>query len=74
MLGVEIVKDRASKEPAPELGVAITHRCLEFGLSVNIVQLPGMGGVLRIAPPLTISNQEIDLGLTIIDRAFAACA
>ena len=54
MLGLEIVRDRATKQAAPKLGEAITRRCLEFGLSVNIVQLPGMGGVFRIAPPLTI--------------------
>jgi 2,2-dialkylglycine decarboxylase (pyruvate) len=33
---------------------------------MNIVKLPGMGGVFRIAPPLTISEEEIDLGLKII--------
>jgi 2,2-dialkylglycine decarboxylase (pyruvate) len=70
MLGLEVVKDRASKQPAPELGEAITRRCLELGLSLNIVQLPGMGGVFRIAPPLTISNEELDLGLSILDQAF----
>jgi 2,2-dialkylglycine decarboxylase (pyruvate) len=31
-----------------------------------------MGGVFRIAPPLTISDDEIDLGLSILDQAFAA--
>jgi len=71
MLGLEIVRDPTTKEVAPELGEAITRRCLELGLSLNIVQLPGMGGVLRIAPPLTISNEEIDLGLSILDRAFS---
>ena len=74
MLGVEIVKDRASKEPAPELGAAITRRCLELGLSMNIIQLPGLGGVFRIAPPLTISDEEIDLGVAILEQAFAACS
>jgi 2,2-dialkylglycine decarboxylase (pyruvate) len=71
MLGLEIVRDPTTKEVAPELGEAITRRCLELGLSLNIVQLPGMGGVLRIAPPLTISNEEIDLGLSILDRAIS---
>jgi 2,2-dialkylglycine decarboxylase (pyruvate) len=71
MLGMEIVRDPTTKEVAPELGEAITRRCLELGLSLNIVQLPGMGGVLRIAPPLTISNDEIDLGLSILDRAIS---
>ena len=72
LLGLELVKDRRSKAPAPELGAAITRRCMALGLSMNIVQLPGMGGVFRIAPPLTISNEEIDLGLSILADAFAA--
>ncbi len=70
--GVEIVADRESKAPAPELGAAIARRCMVLGLSMNIVQLPGMGGVFRIAPPLTVTEYEIDLGLDLLDRAIAS--
>ncbi|MBV8190223.1 MAG: aspartate aminotransferase family protein [Alphaproteobacteria bacterium] len=69
LLGMEIVKDRQGKESAPELGVRITRRCLELGLSMQIVQLPGMGGVFRIAPPLTVSDSEIDLALDLLGQA-----
>ena len=69
LLGVEIVADRTSRKPAPETGSAISRRCFELGLSMNIVQLPAMGGVFRIAPPLTVSDAELDLGLDILDRA-----
>src|SRR3954469_9381350 len=69
LLGVEIVGDRASRKPAPETGAAISRRCFELGLSMNIVQLPAMGGVFRIAPPLTVTDAEIDLGLSILDQA-----
>ena len=69
LLGMEIVKDRESKEPAPELGHAISDRCLELGLSMNIVRLPGMSGVFRIAPPLSVSREEIDLAVSILDQA-----
>jgi 2,2-dialkylglycine decarboxylase (pyruvate) len=72
MLGMEIVRDRHTKEPADELGARISRKCMELGLSTNIVQLPGMGGVFRIAPPLTVTDDEIDLGLSILDQAFAA--
>jgi 2,2-dialkylglycine decarboxylase (pyruvate) len=68
-LGVEIVADRASKAAAPELGSAIARECMALGLSMNIVHLPGMGGVFRIAPPLTVSDAEIDLGLDLLGRA-----
>ena len=71
LVGMEIVGDRASKKPAPELGAAITRRCFELGLSMNITALPGMGGVFRIAPPLTITDDELDLGLAILDEAMA---
>jgi 2,2-dialkylglycine decarboxylase (pyruvate) len=69
LLGVEIVADRESRKPAPETGAAISRRCFELGLSMNIVQLPSMGGVFRIAPPLTVKDAELDLGLDMLDRA-----
>ena len=74
LLGIDIVKSRAGKESAPDLGVAITRECMKLGLSMNIVQLPGMGGVFRIAPPLTVSDEEIDLGLDLLMRAIGAVA
>jgi 2,2-dialkylglycine decarboxylase (pyruvate) len=73
LLGMEIVKDRASKEPADGLGAAITRECMQLGLSMNVVQLPGMGGVFRIAPPLTVSDAEIDEGLDLLGKAIAKC-
>ncbi|WP_298438697.1 aspartate aminotransferase family protein [Ottowia sp.] len=73
LLGLEIVKDRASKEPADGLGAAITRECMSLGLSMNVVQLPGMGGVFRIAPPLMVSDAEIDQGLDLLGQAIARC-
>jgi len=74
LVGLEIVSDKDSKKPAPELGAAITRRCFELGLSMNITALRGMGGVFRIAPPLVISDDELDLGVSILDQAIADVA
>jgi len=71
--GIELVTDRASKQPADRLGQAVTGACLERGLHLNIVQLPGMGGVFRIAPPLTVTEAELDTGLEILDAALTEC-
>lgn len=68
-LGVEIIRDEASRAPDHELGARIAREAFRRGLNMNIVKLPGMGGVFRIAPPLTISEDEIDLGLRIIGEA-----
>ncbi|MGA8046254.1 MAG: aspartate aminotransferase family protein [Dermatophilaceae bacterium] len=67
--GIELVEDKASRAPADRLGQAVTSACLERGLHLNIVQLPGMGGIFRIAPPLTVSEEELDAGLDILDAA-----
>ncbi len=74
LLGMEIVADRDTKRAAPELGGAITDRCFALGLSMNIVTLPGMGGVFRIAPPMTVTDDEIDLGVEILGQAMADVA
>jgi 2,2-dialkylglycine decarboxylase (pyruvate) len=61
MVGVELISD--------EVGAAVTKRCYELGLHMNVVQLPGMGGVFRIAPPLTATREELAEGLSILDEA-----
>lgn len=67
--GIEII-DADTKAPAPDLGQAVSENAMERGLSCNIVNLPGMGGVFRLAPPLTISSEEIEEGLNILDASF----
>ncbi|MBQ0863735.1 aspartate aminotransferase family protein [Streptomyces smyrnaeus] len=69
LAGLELVADRETKRSSNELGARVTRRCLELGLHMNIVQLPGMGSVLRMAPPLTATEEELSLGLTILDQA-----
>ncbi|MHA6615852.1 aspartate aminotransferase family protein [Pseudonocardia sp. DLS-67] len=67
--GIELVTDKDSRTPADTLGQAVTAACLERGLHLNIVQLPGMGGIFRIAPPLTISEDELHTGVDILEAS-----
>ena len=62
LVGLELAVDRCERGDADRLGAAVTRRCVELGLHMNIVQLPGMGGTFRIAPPLTATDAEIDRG------------
>jgi 2,2-dialkylglycine decarboxylase (pyruvate) len=59
---------------ADALGAAVTARCAELGLHMNIVQLPGMGGTFRIAPPLTATEAEIRRGVDILGTALGEVA
>jgi 2,2-dialkylglycine decarboxylase (pyruvate) len=70
--GIELVVDKESKLPADHLGREVTAACLERGLHMNIVQLPGMGGIFRIAPPLTIEQADLHTGLDILEAALVA--
>ncbi|MDO6585837.1 aspartate aminotransferase family protein [Salipiger sp. 1_MG-2023] len=72
LLGLEIVTDRASRVPDLDMGDRIAAEAMARGLSMNIVKLPAMGAVFRIAPPLTATDAEIDLGLKIMAEAISA--
>jgi 2,2-dialkylglycine decarboxylase (pyruvate) len=69
LLGVELVQDRASRAPAHALGALTTQKCFEKGLSMNIRRRPERGSVWRIAPPLTVSHQEVDRAIAILEEA-----
>ena len=65
MIGIEFVKDPESRDPDVALRDQIIHLAFERGLL-----LLGCGkSSLRIAPALSISQEEIDEGLTILDDA-----
>jgi 4-aminobutyrate aminotransferase-like enzyme len=68
--GVEIISDRETKAPGSDLGQAVSEIAMASGLSCNVVNLPGMGGVFRLAPPVTVTAEEIEEGLHILDMAF----
>ncbi|MDJ0969149.1 MAG: aspartate aminotransferase family protein [Kiloniellales bacterium] len=72
LLGVELVADRRTKTPALEVGMAVGQRCLELGACLNIGRR-SMSGVFRIAPPLIVTRDEIDLAIAIFDQALGEC-
>jgi 2,2-dialkylglycine decarboxylase (pyruvate) len=69
LVGIEFKAFRG--RPSPEISDAVTDRALELGLSANIVRSGSSGGVMRIAPPLTIREEELELGLDLLGRAIA---
>jgi 2,2-dialkylglycine decarboxylase (pyruvate) len=74
MCGLELVEDRDSRRPAERLGPALSEECERRGLSLNLVR-GGAGGAancLRMAPPLTVSDDEIDLAADILDASLTA--
>jgi 2,2-dialkylglycine decarboxylase (pyruvate) len=73
LLGVELVEDRRSKAPAHALGAAVSRRAMELGASLNIGR-KSHSSVFRIAPPLTVTREQIDTAVAILDQALGECA
>jgi hypothetical protein len=64
LLGIEFdALDPGQRHSARALSDAVTDKALQFGLSANIVRTGASDGIMRIAPPLTATDAEIDLGL-----------
>ncbi len=70
MQGIEMVTDRQSKEPAPKAVAQLFEETRERGLLIGKGGL--YGNVIRISPPLTVSEEQIDRALEILDHALAA--
>jgi 2,2-dialkylglycine decarboxylase (pyruvate) len=72
LLGVELVKDRETREPAEGMAARVGAECLRRGLSMHAIPTGPKAHCFRIAPPLTVSEEEIDLALSIFDEALEA--
>jgi 4-aminobutyrate aminotransferase-like enzyme len=70
MIGVELVADRATKVPLDRtITRALFHEALERGLVTM-----SYSHVIRINPPLVITEDEAMRGIDILDQSFAAIA
>ena len=70
LMGVELVVDRDSRNPDAALAEDILYRALDRGLSFKTT----MGNVLTLTPPLTISRDEMDAAIDILDTCLAEAA
>ena len=69
MVAMELVKDRRTKEPAPEETDAIIQEALRGGA---IFAKAGLyGNVIRMLLPLVITDEQLEEGLDILERAIA---
>ena len=70
MQALELVKDRATTEPAPEATVALMDEARKRGLLI------GKGGfynnVIRMSPPMNIAKSDVDEAIRILDESFSA--
>jgi 4-aminobutyrate aminotransferase len=68
VLGIDLVKDRDTKERAVAEADRLMYTCLQGGLSFKTSQ----GSFIPLSPPLTITQQELDEALDILESGLTA--
>ncbi len=66
VMGLEIVENKKEKKPSAELTRQIIFKCGEYGMLLGKVGM--FGNVIRIAPPLVITQEEAEIGVEIMDK------
>ena len=69
MLGVELVRDRATREPAKQEAAEVLEAAREMGVLIGKGGLDG--NVFRIKPPMCVTAADADFALDVLDRALA---
>jgi 4-aminobutyrate aminotransferase len=64
-IGIDLVKDRATKERAVDEAEIVMFKCLERGLSFKTID----GNILTLRPALVITREEMDRALDILEQA-----
>lgn len=72
MVAIELVKDRATREPAPDLTKALTAKALDNGLL--LLSCGVYGNVIRVLVPLTATDSLVDEALDIMERSLTEVA
>jgi len=67
MIGIELVKDQQTRERNPELRNRVVQQAFERGLL-----LLGAGpNTIRLSPPLTVTRDQADFALTVLEELLA---
>ena len=69
MLGIELVKDRTTKEPAKAECAQVLETCKEMGLLLGKGGLQGQ--TIRFSPPMCVNEADADFLLAVLDQGFA---
>ncbi|MFX1485699.1 MAG: aspartate aminotransferase family protein [Promethearchaeota archaeon] len=67
-VGVELVKDKGTKEPAPDETLDVFVGCLEKGVLFGISAVGGVGNVIKMKPPLAVGDEDTDKALDIFEE------
>ena len=72
LIGIELVRDLKTKEPAAAETLEAYRRALDLGVIFGTTKYAGLGNVLKVKPPFTITRDQMDHVLDVLDRVLTA--
>ena len=72
LIGIELVRDQQTREPARPRPLEVYRRALDLGVIFGTTKYAGLGNVLKIKPPFTITTAQIDRVLDVLDQVLTA--
>lgn len=71
MIGVELVKNRDTKEPNAEIAKEIIAKCYKKG--VLLIGAGLLGNVIRFLPPIVMTDEQVKYGMDVLEEAISEC-
>ena len=68
LIGVELVLDRETKEPATKEALEVYRRGMDYGVIFGTTKYAGLGNVVKFKPPLCVTREEMDTALNVFDK------
>jgi 4-aminobutyrate aminotransferase-like enzyme len=72
LIGIELVRDLKTKEPAAAETLEAYRRALDLGVIFGTTKYAGLGNVLKVKPPFTITRDQMDHVLDVLDQVLTA--
>lgn len=74
MVAIELVRDRETKAPVPAAAREIARRSATRGVLFGESRYAGLGGIIKVEPPLDIPYEQLDQALDVPDEVIADLA
>jgi 4-aminobutyrate aminotransferase-like enzyme len=68
LIGIELVRDQETREPAASETLEVYRRAMDLGVIFGTTRYAGLGNVLKVKPPFTISRAQLDRVLDVLDQ------
>jgi len=72
LIGVELVRDQQTREPAAVETLEVYRRALDLGVIFGTTRYAGLGNVVKVKPPFTITRTQMDRVLDVLDQVLTA--